>query len=60
MSMPTNLKSRIMEIYQGLNKMEKLVAQKVLENPKKIIHMPINETADYCGVSPAGDRKSVV
>ncbi len=46
-----SIKNLIVDNYSNMNKLEKQVAKKVLDNPKNIVHMSISEVAIYCDVS---------
>ncbi len=46
-----DIHTTIMEQYDSMNKSEKLVAQKVLDCAKEIVHMSISELSCHCSVS---------
>lgn len=49
--MENTIKEMIIKSYSDMNKLEKIVAKKVLDEPREIVHMSINEVAKYCDVS---------
>lgn len=49
--MDNNIKEMILKSYSKMNKLEKAVAKKVLEESREVVHMSINEVAKFCDVS---------